>query len=167
MRVLVVEDEPLLADAIAEWLRGDAHAVDIALDGAAALERLDVFDYDVLVLDRDLPVVHGDEVCRRIVASGSGPRMRGGSGWKRCWGRWCVDGDGDEGAAGARMAALRDTARRHRRDGRCRGGAELRGGGQRLPGSGWLGHPVAHERISWVRQQCHRNRPMRRSCSEP
>jgi DNA-binding response OmpR family regulator len=75
MRVLVVEDEPLLADAIAEWLRGDAHAVDIALDGGAALERIELFDYDVLVLDRDLPVVHGDEVCRRVVASGSGPRV--------------------------------------------------------------------------------------------
>ncbi len=75
MRVLVVEDEPLLADAIAEWLRGDAHAVDIALDGGAALERIDLVDYDVLVLDRDLPVVHGDDVCRRVVAAAAGPRV--------------------------------------------------------------------------------------------
>ena len=74
MRVLVVEDERLLADAIAEWLRGDAHAVDVVYDGDAALERLGVNDYDVVVLDRDLPVVHGDEVCRALVGpSGAGP----------------------------------------------------------------------------------------------
>jgi len=69
MRVLVVEDEPRLADAIAEWLRDESHAVDVAHDGSAALERLTVNDYDVLVLDRDIPVIHGDEVCRQIVAS--------------------------------------------------------------------------------------------------
>ena len=68
MRILVVEDEPLLADAVAEWLRGDAHAVDVAYDGGAAMERIGVHDYDVVVLDRDLPVVHGDEVCRTIAA---------------------------------------------------------------------------------------------------
>jgi DNA-binding response OmpR family regulator len=68
MRILVVEDEPLLADAVAEWLRGEAHAVDVALDGSAALERVGVNDYDVVVLDRDLPVVHGDQVCRAIAA---------------------------------------------------------------------------------------------------
>jgi DNA-binding response OmpR family regulator len=67
MRILVVEDEALLADAVAEWLRGDAHAVDVAYDGAAALERLGVNDYDVVVLDRDLPVVHGDQVCQVLV----------------------------------------------------------------------------------------------------
>jgi DNA-binding response OmpR family regulator len=66
MRILVVEDEPVLADAIAQWLRDDAHAVDVVLDGGAALERLGVYDYDVVVLDRDLPVVHGDDVCRSI-----------------------------------------------------------------------------------------------------
>ncbi|MFE5856073.1 response regulator transcription factor [Streptomyces sp. NPDC056500] len=75
MRVLVVEDEPVLADAIAEWLREETHAVDIALDGAAALERAAVNDYDVIVLDRDLPVVHGDEVCRRLVDSGAAARV--------------------------------------------------------------------------------------------
>ena len=64
MRVLVAEDEPLLAAAIAEWLRDEAHAVDVAPDGAAALDRLTVNEYDVLVLDRDLPLVHGDDVCR-------------------------------------------------------------------------------------------------------
>ncbi|MER6001024.1 response regulator transcription factor [Nonomuraea angiospora] len=69
MRVLVVEDEPLLADAIAEWLREETHAVDLARDGAAALERIAVNEYDVVVLDRDLPRVHGDDVCRELVAS--------------------------------------------------------------------------------------------------
>src|SRR5437762_10790554 len=67
MRILVAEDEPLLAGAVAEWLRGDTHAVDVVHDGAAALERLAVNDYDVVVLDRDLPAVHGDQVCRSIV----------------------------------------------------------------------------------------------------
>ncbi|MFB4319606.1 response regulator transcription factor [Actinomadura sp. 21ATH] len=75
MRVLVVEDEPLLADAIAEWLRAEAHAVDVAYDGGAAQERLAVNDYDVVVLDRDLPVVHGDEVCRGIAAAGLPARI--------------------------------------------------------------------------------------------
>jgi DNA-binding response OmpR family regulator len=75
MRVLVVEDEPLLADAITEWLRDEPHAVDVAYDGTAALERLSVNDYDVVVLDRDLPGVHGDDVCRRIVASSRSPRI--------------------------------------------------------------------------------------------
>ncbi|MFJ8231954.1 response regulator transcription factor [Streptomyces sp. NPDC094448] len=75
MRVLVVEDEPRLADAIAEWLREDTHAVDIAHDGAAALERVGVNDYDVVVLDRDLPVVHGDDVCRAITGTGNTARV--------------------------------------------------------------------------------------------
>ncbi|POM22861.1 Transcriptional regulatory protein TcrA [Actinomadura rubteroloni] len=67
MRVLVVEDERVLADAIATGLRRDALAVDVAYDGAGALERASVNAYDVIVLDRDLPKVHGDEVCRRLV----------------------------------------------------------------------------------------------------
>ncbi|WP_346047673.1 response regulator transcription factor [Actinomadura chokoriensis] len=75
MRVLVVEDERLLADAIAEWLRDGAHAVDLAYDGAAALERVGVNDYDVIVLDRDLPLVHGDDVCREIVRDGTAARV--------------------------------------------------------------------------------------------
>jgi len=75
MRILVVEDERLLAEAIAEWLRDGAHAVDVALDGDAALERLGVNDYDVVVLDRDLPAVHGDDVCRAVVESGSEARV--------------------------------------------------------------------------------------------
>ena len=75
MRVLVVEDEQVLADAVAEWLRREAFAVDVAYDGDAALERLGVTEYDVVVLDRDLPVVHGDEVCRAIVDSDARTRV--------------------------------------------------------------------------------------------
>jgi DNA-binding response OmpR family regulator len=75
MRVLVVEDERLLADAIVDGLRRHAMAVDVAYDGDAALERLAVNDYDVVVLDRDLPVVSGDEVCTTIVESGIDTRI--------------------------------------------------------------------------------------------
>jgi len=67
VRVLVVEDENLLADAIAEWLRREAFAVDVVYDGGAAVERIGINEYDVVVLDRDLPVLHGDQVCRAIV----------------------------------------------------------------------------------------------------
>src|SRR6266545_257883 len=75
MRVLVVEDERLLTDAIAEGLRRQALAVDVAYDGDAALERLAVNEYDVVVLDRDLPIVSGDEVCTTIVAAGVDTRI--------------------------------------------------------------------------------------------
>jgi DNA-binding response OmpR family regulator len=75
MRVLVVEDERLLADTVAEWLRGEAHAVDVAYDGEMALERTGVNDYDVIILDRDLPRVHGDEVCRRLIETESPARV--------------------------------------------------------------------------------------------
>ncbi|MFF1376581.1 response regulator transcription factor [Streptomyces sp. NPDC058308] len=67
MRVLLVEDEEFLAEMIAEGLRRDALAVDVAADGLTALRKLQLGEYDVLVLDRDLPGVHGDEVCRRVV----------------------------------------------------------------------------------------------------
>ncbi|MGW4031358.1 response regulator transcription factor [Streptomyces sp. NPDC004838] len=75
MRVLVVEDEELLAEAMAEGLRDEGIAVDVVHDGEAALENLAVHAYDVMVLDRDLPLVHGDEVCRRTVASGADVRV--------------------------------------------------------------------------------------------
>ncbi|WP_414170959.1 response regulator transcription factor (plasmid) [Streptoverticillium reticulum] len=68
MRVLLVEDEVLLADMVADALRAQALVVDVATDGSKALELLDLTDYDVIVLDRDLPVMHGDDVCRRLVA---------------------------------------------------------------------------------------------------
>ncbi|GGS04821.1 DNA-binding response regulator [Streptomyces aureoverticillatus] len=67
MRVLLVEDEEFLAEMIADGLRRDALAVDVAADGLTALRKLQLGEYDVLVLDRDLPGVHGDEVCRRVV----------------------------------------------------------------------------------------------------
>src|SRR3954471_22274241 len=75
MRILVVEDEQLLAETVAQGLRRDAHAVDVVHDGGAALAKLDVNDYDVVVLDRDLPVVHGDDVCRSIVGRDEPPRV--------------------------------------------------------------------------------------------
>ncbi|WP_026360716.1 response regulator transcription factor [Amycolatopsis nigrescens] len=70
MRVLVVEDERLMADTLADGLRRLSMAVDVCYDGGEALERVGVHDYDVVVLDRDLPVVHGDEVCRALVDAG-------------------------------------------------------------------------------------------------
>ncbi len=73
MRVLVVDDEELMAAAIAEGLRQEGFAVDVAHDGAGALDMLAVDGYDVLILG--LPRVHGDEVCRRVVAAGTGVRV--------------------------------------------------------------------------------------------
>jgi two-component system response regulator VanR len=67
VRVLVVEDEPMMAEAIAAGLRHEAMAVDVVDNGADALERADVNAYDVVVLDRDIPVVHGDDVCRALI----------------------------------------------------------------------------------------------------
>ena len=75
MRVLVIEDFEVLATAIGNGLRREGMAVDVALDGNDALEHLAVTRYDVVVLDRDLPGVHGDEVCRQIVAGGSQSRV--------------------------------------------------------------------------------------------
>jgi DNA-binding response OmpR family regulator len=75
VRVLVVEDFEILARTIATGLRREGMAVDVVLDGAAALDHLAVTRYDVVVLDRDLPGVHGDEVCRRIVSGPAGSRV--------------------------------------------------------------------------------------------
>jgi DNA-binding response OmpR family regulator len=75
MRVLVAEDVEDLATAIAAGLRREGMAVDVVMDGAAALAHLDVTPYDVVVLDRDLPGVHGDEVCRRLTAERPGSRV--------------------------------------------------------------------------------------------
>lgn len=72
MRVLIVEDEPLMAEGIRDGLRLEAIASDIALDGDTALELLDLNDYDIAILDRDIPGASGDEIARRIVSSGSG-----------------------------------------------------------------------------------------------
>jgi two-component system, OmpR family, response regulator VanR len=76
MRVLIVEDEPLMAEAIRDGLRLEAIAADIAGDGDTALELLSVNAYDIAVLDRDIPGPPGDEIARRIVASGSGMPIR-------------------------------------------------------------------------------------------
>jgi DNA-binding response OmpR family regulator len=75
MRILIAEDEPRLADALARGLRRDGWAVDVAHDGAAALQRASIVDYDAVVLDRDLPEVHGDDVCRRLVGLPHPPRI--------------------------------------------------------------------------------------------
>src|SRR4051794_34898195 len=68
MRILVAEDEPRIAAAVARGLRREGMAVDVAGDGAAALYKARVYPYDVVVLDRDLPELHGDEVCRALAA---------------------------------------------------------------------------------------------------
>src|ERR1700722_8331388 len=75
MRVLVVEDFEVLADAIATGLRREGLAVDVAGDGIDALEHLAITRYDVVVLDRALPGVHGDEVCRRLAAQRTEARV--------------------------------------------------------------------------------------------
>jgi two-component system, OmpR family, response regulator VanR len=69
MRILIAEDERRLAGAIARGLRREGMAVDITHDGQSALLKARVVDYDVVVLDRDLPQLHGDEVCRRLSGS--------------------------------------------------------------------------------------------------
>ncbi len=75
MRVLLVEDEVVLAEAIARGLRHQGLAVDLAFDGAEALEKAAVNHYEVLVLDRDLPEVHGDQVCRQLASQGGSTRI--------------------------------------------------------------------------------------------
>jgi DNA-binding response OmpR family regulator len=66
MRVLLVEDERTLAGTLERGLRREGMAVDVAYDGASALDKARLNGYDVVVLDRDLPVMHGDEVCRTL-----------------------------------------------------------------------------------------------------
>jgi DNA-binding response OmpR family regulator len=75
MRVLVVEDHKELAATIAVGLRREGMAVDIALDGQTALRQVGRAAYDVVVLDRDLPKLHGDDVCRAVVNQGSRSRI--------------------------------------------------------------------------------------------
>jgi DNA-binding response OmpR family regulator len=75
MRLLVAEDERVLADLLAKGLRREAIAVDVAYSGDDALDKLAANDYDVLILDRDLPVVHGDDICRAVVARGARTRI--------------------------------------------------------------------------------------------
>lgn len=75
MRVLVVEDHQRLANTLAEGLRREGIAVDLAFDGSEALASAAVHDYDVVVLDRDLPGVHGDQVCRSLLSDGGHARV--------------------------------------------------------------------------------------------
>jgi DNA-binding response OmpR family regulator len=75
MRVLVVEDHAELAEAVASGLRREGMAVDIAGDGPSGLTNARVYEYDVIVLDRDLPRLHGDEVCRQLTADGIRARV--------------------------------------------------------------------------------------------
>ena len=75
MRVLVIEDQAELAETVALGLKREGMAVDIALDGAAGLRQTAIYDYDVIVLDRDLPVVHGDRVCEALVQQGARARV--------------------------------------------------------------------------------------------
>src|ERR1700722_13017487 len=69
VRVLIVEDNPVVAATVAEGLRDQGMAVDVAYDGLSGLEKVVVNTYDVVVLDRDLPGLHGDKLCRQIVGS--------------------------------------------------------------------------------------------------
>ena len=75
MRVLVAEDEDVMADALARGLRRAGYAADVAVDGGTALELARLNRYDVVLLDRDLPVMHGDDVCRALVAAGTPARI--------------------------------------------------------------------------------------------
>jgi DNA-binding response OmpR family regulator len=75
MKLLVVEDRRRLAEAVAEGLRREGMAVDISVEGGDALTHLSVNSYDVVVLDRDLPGVHGDQVCRRLMQERSDTRV--------------------------------------------------------------------------------------------
>jgi DNA-binding response OmpR family regulator len=75
MRILIVEDERPLAEAVARGLRHRAMAVDVAHEGKGALRKVGLVDYDVVVLDRDLPGLHGDEVCRALRSADSGPAV--------------------------------------------------------------------------------------------
>jgi DNA-binding response OmpR family regulator len=75
VRILIVEDEAPLAEAVARGLRREGMAVDVALDGDEGHEKATITRYDVVVLDRDLPGMSGDELCREIVASGALTRV--------------------------------------------------------------------------------------------
>lgn len=75
MRILIVEDDVHVADVLSRGLRAEGFAVDVCHDGADALDKAGYNDYDAVVLDRDLPVVHGDDVCRQLVAGVDPPRI--------------------------------------------------------------------------------------------
>ncbi len=95
MRILVVEDDPQLRDGITRGLRSAGFGVDAAADGAEALDMAAITPYDVTVLDRDLPRIHGDDVCRELVASSHGSRIL----------MLTAFGDVDDRVAGLRLGA--------------------------------------------------------------
>jgi DNA-binding response OmpR family regulator len=75
MRVLVVEDHSELAEAVASGLRREGMAVDVVGTGPAGLSNARIYEYDVVVLDRDLPILHGDQVCTALIAGEGGTRI--------------------------------------------------------------------------------------------
>ena len=75
MRVLVIEDDEEMAEAVAIGLRQAQMAVDVAIEGSAGLARALENEYEVIVLDRDLPGLHGDEICAQLVSGGSRSRV--------------------------------------------------------------------------------------------
>ena len=75
MRILVVEDDETLAQGLVRGLSRKGMAVDVSLDGSDALEKVDVNDYDVVIIDRDLPLVHGDDIARHLIAKSNSPRI--------------------------------------------------------------------------------------------
>jgi DNA-binding response OmpR family regulator len=75
VRILLIEDEPLLAEQIADGLRDRGMAVDLAADGIDGLHKAGANRYDVVVLDRDLPLLHGDQVCTALAAGGTESRI--------------------------------------------------------------------------------------------
>jgi CheY-like chemotaxis protein len=115
--VLLVEDHQEPAGTVADVLRGEGIAADVARDGQAALDRSTVNGYDVIVLDRDLPGVHGDKVCRALVAGGSQSRVlmltAAGSTEDRVDGLEALLGDTSEGLK-ARHGLPADDAEPHR-----------------------------------------------------
>src|SRR6266536_284555 len=139
VRVLVVEDHVALADRIGEGLRDAGFAVDVVYDGAAALQSTASTGYDVVVLDRDLPAVHGDRVCRRLVRDGSPSRILMLTAAADVEDR--VDGLelgaddylGKPFAFSELIARIRALGRRGRRCGQRRGAARTRVGRPRRP----------------------------------
>jgi DNA-binding response OmpR family regulator len=75
MRILLIEDDAELADAVRRGLESNGLAVDVATDGASGLEKAQLTPYDVVLLDRDLPAMHGDDVCRQLVVEGNPARI--------------------------------------------------------------------------------------------
>jgi DNA-binding response OmpR family regulator len=73
--VLIVEDQPTLADDIADGLRDQGMAADVAYDGASGLDKALMNQYDVVIVDRDLPKIHGDAVCAALIGAGSPARL--------------------------------------------------------------------------------------------